>query len=107
METVFAVCLQTAPQACTQLTLENLTTDTVRRFLDHLERDRHNAVSTRNNRLAAIHSFFGFLADTDPRFLEPPAGEGIIPILLSSPRKKFLPRLVQLLGHDLVASEVE
>jgi len=56
-------------KTCAQLTLEHLTADTVRRFLDYLERDRHNAVSTRNNRLAAIHSFFGFLADMDPRFL--------------------------------------
>jgi site-specific recombinase XerD len=56
-------------KTCVQLALENLTADTVRRFLEHLERDRRNAVSTRNNRLAAIHSFFGYLADTDPRFL--------------------------------------
>ena len=31
-------------------------------FLDHLEHDRHNSVATRNNRLAAIHSLFGYLA---------------------------------------------
>ena len=27
-----------------------------------LERDRHNSAATRNNRLAAIHSLFGYLA---------------------------------------------
>ncbi len=31
-------------------------------FLDHLERDRHNRPTTRNHRLAAIHSLFGYLA---------------------------------------------
>jgi site-specific recombinase XerD len=31
-------------------------------FLDHLERDRHNSAATRNNRLAAIHSLFAYLA---------------------------------------------
>ena len=31
-------------------------------FLDHLERDRRNSAATRNNRLAAIHSLFGYLA---------------------------------------------
>src|SRR5207249_3214056 len=31
-------------------------------FLDHLEADRHNRVATRNNRLAAVHSLFGYLA---------------------------------------------
>ncbi len=34
-------------------------------FLDHLERDRHS-VATRNNRLAAIHSLFGYLALQHP-----------------------------------------
>ena len=38
------------------LTLENLTADTVRGFMDHLERVRHNSVPTRNARLAAIHA---------------------------------------------------
>jgi len=37
--------------------------------LDYLERERHNAVPTRNNRLAAIHSFFQYVAETDPRYL--------------------------------------
>ena len=31
-------------------------------FLDHLEHDRHNTTATRNNRLAAIHSLFTYLA---------------------------------------------
>jgi integrase/recombinase XerD len=31
-------------------------------FLDHLEQDRANSVSTRNNRLATIHSLFAYLA---------------------------------------------
>ena len=35
-------------------------------FLNHLERDRHNSAATRNNRLAAIHSLFGYLALRHP-----------------------------------------
>lgn len=31
-------------------------------FLQHLERDRGNSAQTRNNRLAAIHSLFTYLA---------------------------------------------
>jgi site-specific recombinase XerD len=54
-------------KTCTDLVLEDLTPDTVRRFLDHLERERGNGVQTRNNRLAAIHAFFQYLATTDPR----------------------------------------
>jgi site-specific recombinase XerD len=56
-------------KTCVGLTLEHLKADTVRRFLDYLERERHNAVPTRNNRLAAIHSFFQYVAETDPRYL--------------------------------------
>ena len=56
-------------KTCTNLDLEDLTADTVRRFLDHLERNRDNSVQTRNNRLAAIHAFFQYLATTDPRHL--------------------------------------
>jgi site-specific recombinase XerD len=56
-------------KACTELNVADLTSDTVRRFLDHLEKGRHNGVTTRNLRLAAIHSFFQYLAATDPRHL--------------------------------------
>jgi site-specific recombinase XerD len=56
-------------KSCTDLTFQDLTANTVRRFLDHLERDRHNSVPTRNVRLAAIHSFFRYLASIDPRRL--------------------------------------
>jgi site-specific recombinase XerD len=49
-------------------------------FLDHLQRERHNTVQTRNNRLAAIHSLFAYLAlhhpehaDTIGRVLAIPA----------------------------------
>lgn len=56
-------------RACTELALEDLTADTVRRFLEHLEKGRHNTVPTRNLRLAAIHAFFHYLAATDPRHL--------------------------------------
>ncbi len=54
---------------CTDLTLEDLAADTVRRFLDYLEAKRNNSVQTRNNRLAAIHAFFNYFATTDPRHL--------------------------------------
>lgn len=56
-------------KSCAGLELRDLTADVVRRFLDYLEHDRHNAVPTRNNRLAAIHTFFDYLANTDPRYL--------------------------------------
>jgi site-specific recombinase XerD len=63
----FASSLQAKP--CTTLTLEDLTADTVRRFLGHLEDMRKNGIHTRNNRLAAIHAFFAHLATIEPRHL--------------------------------------
>src|SRR6266699_3475004 len=51
-------------------------------FLDHLERDRHNRPITRNNRLAAIHSFFSYLA------LHYPEHAGSIQRVLSIPPKR-------------------
>src|SRR5512139_2199523 len=56
-------------KSTTALTLEDLTADAVRGFLDHLERVRKNSVATRNARLAAIHAFFNYLASIDPRHL--------------------------------------
>ena len=56
-------------KSCASLTLAELTADTVRRFLDYLEHERHNAVSTRNTRLAAVHAFFQYVAQTEPRDL--------------------------------------
>ncbi len=53
----------------TKLAIEDLSVDLLRRFLVHLERQRKNSVHTRNHRLAAIRSFFQYLATTDPRHL--------------------------------------
>ena len=56
-------------KSCEELTLEDLSADSVRKFLSDLESSRHNGVRTRNARLAAIHAFFHYLASVDPRFI--------------------------------------
>src|SRR6266536_1768986 len=43
------------------LELDDFTTERVTRFLRHLETDRKNGISTRNARLAALHTFARFL----------------------------------------------
>jgi site-specific recombinase XerD len=48
------------------LTLSELDAPLVMAFLDHLERDRHNAIRTRNARLVAIRSFFQYATGRDP-----------------------------------------
>ncbi len=53
----------TAPSA---LDIADLDAPLIAAFLDHLEADRHNTPATRNNRLAAIHSLFAYLALNHP-----------------------------------------
>lgn len=48
----------------------DLGVETVLAFLTYLESDRHNSAATRNCRLVAIHRFFAFVADQDPRHAE-------------------------------------
>ena len=44
------------------LDIADLDAPLIAAFLDHLQADRGNTTATRNNRLAAIHSLFGYLA---------------------------------------------
>ena len=46
--------------------VEDLDGALVGRFLDHIEQERANTVTTRNTRLAAVRSFFRFVAFTEP-----------------------------------------
>ena len=45
-----------------ELDITQLDAPLIASFLDHLEHDRGNTIQTRNNRLAAIHSLFAYLA---------------------------------------------
>jgi integrase/recombinase XerD len=56
-------CLHKVP---TELVLDDLDPAFIGRFLDHLERERNNCSRSRNVRLAAIHSFFAYLALQEP-----------------------------------------
>jgi site-specific recombinase XerD len=53
----------------TRLTLEDLTFEQVLAFLRHLEDERGNHIRSRNQRLAALHSFFDYLATRSPEML--------------------------------------
>ena len=58
-----ATATGTAPAA---LDLSQLDTDLITEFLAHLETERGNTVSTRNARLAAVHSLFSYAAYQHP-----------------------------------------
>jgi len=52
-----------------RLNLDSLTPEVILDFLDDLETHRHCAVATRNQRLAAVHSFFRYLQEVEPDHL--------------------------------------
>jgi len=53
-------------KAVAKLKLQELTAGVVLAFLSHLEQDRKVCIATRNCRLAALRSFFTFVADREP-----------------------------------------
>lgn len=52
-----------------ELTFEDLGPEVVLKFLDDLEKTRRNSPRTRNARLSAIHTFFGYVAAHEPKLL--------------------------------------
>jgi site-specific recombinase XerD len=77
-----------------KLQVEDLDAVLIGAFLDHLERDRHNSVRTRNNRLAAIHSLFSYAA------LRHPEHAALIQRVLAIPAKRTDRKLVSFLTRD-------
>ena len=53
----------------TRLELSDLTFERVVAFLRHLEHDRYNSISTRNQRVAAVRSLFEYIATRSPEML--------------------------------------
>jgi len=79
-----------APSA---LLLSDIDAPFVGSFLDYLETTRKNSPRTRNNRLAAIHSFFRFIAFSEP------AHSALIQRVLAIPHKRFDKNLVCFLNR--------
>jgi integrase/recombinase XerD len=82
--------------ARSKLALEDLDAVTVDAFLDHLERERHNSVCSRNNRLAAVHSLLAL------RRVAPPEHAALIQRVLAIPAKRVDRKLVSFLTDDEV-----
>jgi integrase/recombinase XerD len=77
-----------------QLDIADLDSPLIGDFLDHLEHDRGNSPRTRNARLAAVHSMFGYAALQHPEHAE------MIARVLAIPPKKFDKALVTWLTGD-------
>ena len=68
-----------------RLALEDLTFEQVLAFLKHLEQARGNAIRTRNQRRAALNTFFAYLALRVPEMLAPCQQVAAIPVKRTSP----------------------
>ena len=77
-----------------QLVVEQLSVEKVTAFLQSLEVDRNNRVSTRNVRLSAIHSFFRYLGGHHPEHLEQAQR------ILSIPFKRTGTRVIEYLEFE-------
>jgi site-specific recombinase XerD len=86
----------------TTLTLEDLSFERVLGFLRYLENDRHNHVRTRNQRLAALHTLFDYIATREPEMLGTCQQVTAIPMKRSAPAQTHyleLDEIESLLRH--------
>lgn len=79
-----------------RLRLADLDPDTVLAFLQHLETERRNCVATRNCRLVAVHRFFAYVVDRDPRQAD------LCRRVLDIPVKKAVSSIITYLDRDEV-----
>jgi integrase/recombinase XerD len=77
----------------TRLSVEDLTFDRVLGFLRYLEHDRGNHARTRNQRLAALHTLFDYIASREPQMLDICQQVAAIPAKRAAPAEtRFLER---------------
>jgi site-specific recombinase XerD len=78
--------------------LEDLTFDRVQRFLRHLEEGRGNRVPTRNQRLAALHTFFEYVCARAPEIF------AVCQQIAAIPTKRTPAPATQFLERDEIAA---
>lgn len=77
----------------TRLRLEDLNFERIVAFLRHLEHDRGNSIRTRNQRLAALHTLFDYIATREPAMLDQCQRIAAIPMKrVAPPETQFLER---------------
>ena len=80
-------------KAPSQLAMEDLDTPFIGAFLEHLEKQRGNSARTRNVRLAALHSFFRYVALHEPQYA------ALAQRVLAMPSKRYTRRPVAFLNR--------
>ena len=79
-----------------KMTVNDLNADLVDRYLQWMETNQGNCIATRNNRLAAIHSFVRYLQPREPKYLLN------FQEILAIPTKKVPQKIVQPLSKEAV-----
>lgn len=97
LKLLFVFVQETTGKKPSALSWEDLDTETIVAFLDHLETERHNSPRTRNLRLTAIRSLFTYAA------LRHPEHAALIQRVLSIPAQRFDKQLVSF----LTAAEID
>ena len=87
-----------ARRKITRLSLQDLTFGRVKEFLQYLERDRGNHIRTRNQRLAALHTFFEYISTRVPEMLS------VSQQIAAIPMKRVAPTETTFLERDEVSS---
>ena len=82
----------------TKLGVADLTFERVLGFLRYLEQDRHNHARTRNQRLAALHTLFDYIAVREPEML------GVCQQVAAIPMKRAAPAETHYLERDEIES---
>jgi len=82
------------------LEMEDLGVEQIIAFLDHLEEKRHNQTGTRNSRLAAVHSFFRYVAGIYPEALDQ------CQRILNIPFKRRASRTVEYLEYEEIRAVI-
>ncbi len=82
----------------TKLTVADLTFERVVGFLRYLEDERHNHVRTRNQRLAALHTLFDYIAAREPEVL------AVCQRVAAIPMKRAVPAETRFLERDEMES---
>jgi len=94
----FRLLLQFAAErlghAPSDLRTEEIDAPFIAEFLDHIEKERGNSIRTRNARLSAIHSFFRYVALTEP------AHALLSQRILAMPNKRHEKRTISFLNRE-------
>ncbi len=88
---LFSFTQKELKKAPSQLSIKDLDAPFIGTFLKYLEKERGNSSNTRNARLAAIQSFFNYIALREPIY------NGLIQRVLAIPSKRYERKLIEYL----------